>query len=102
MGAASFTITGHERLGNLQIVKGDLVLSDDYETGGDSLDLAVEVGLNQVDQILVEANDTGASIEFDLTDKTDPLVVLYTSSGTEAAAASDNSALTFPVWLLGS
>lgn len=102
MGAATFTITGHERLGNRQIVKGDLVPSAAYATGGDSLDLAVEVGLNQVDEILVEANDTGASIEFDLTDKTAPKVVLYTSSATEAANASDNDALTFPVWLLGS
>jgi hypothetical protein len=101
MGAATFTITGHEVLGSKRIVKGDLVLSSSYATGGDSLDLAAEVGLAEVRSMLVAENTTGASIDLDVTDPTAPLVVLYTSADTEAAAASDNDALTFPVWLFG-
>lgn len=102
MGAATFTITGHARLDKHQVVKGDLVLSASYATGGDTLDLATEVGLNQVDYMLVAENSKGASLDLDVTDKTAPKVLLYTSDATQAAAASNNAALTFPVWLVGS
>lgn len=102
MGAATFTITGQDVHGKHRIVKGDLVPSGSYATGGDSLDLAAEVGLSQVDSMLVAENAQGASLDLDVTDPTAPKVKVYTSADTQAAASSDNDGLTFPVWLFGS
>jgi hypothetical protein len=98
VGACTFAITGHDVHGRHRIVKGTLTFSDNYATGGDSLDLA-DVGVGQVSDVLVEGNDQGASIDIDASDVTAPTFLLYTGDGTEASNASDNSGIAVPVWL---
>lgn len=102
MGAATFAITGHERLGNKQVVKGDLTFSSSYATGGDSLDLAAEVGLNEVTSMLVADNATGLSFDLVATTATAPLVKAYSAAATEVANATNQATVVVPVWLFGS
>jgi hypothetical protein len=102
MGAATFAITGHDVHGKHRVVKGTLTFSDSYTTGGDSLAAKADVGVGEIQGFLVEGNDTGVSVDIDVTDPTAPTFVLYTSDETEAGSTSDNSGVEIPVWLLGS
>lgn len=102
MGAATFDITGHERLGRQMVVKGNLTFSSSYATGGDSLALASEVGLKEVTSMLVADNDTGLSFDLDPTNVSAPKVKAYSAAATEVANATNQATVTVPVWLFGS
>ena len=102
MGAATFAITGQEVLGNKRIVKGDLTFSASYATGGDSLALASEVGLKQVDSMLVADNTTGLSFDVVTTAPGAPKIKAYSAAATEVASATNQATVVVPVWLFGS
>lgn len=102
MGAATFAITEQERFENQRVVKGNLTFSASYATGGDSLDLAVQVGLKEVQSMLVADNTTGLSFDLDATSPTAPKVKAYSAAATEVANATDQATVVVPVWLFGS
>lgn len=108
MGAATFTETGQEVIGNRRVVKGTITMSSSYATGGDSLDLATEVGLKQVHKMLLEASDVtlgawtllGYSAVLAGTASA-PLIATYTGPITETANGTNMTGVTFNVWLFG-
>jgi hypothetical protein len=100
MGAATFTETSQDVHGNRRIVRGTLTLSASYATGGDSFNLATEVGLKELHKVLVDSNTRGLSLSLGGTSKV-PLLLCYATSGAEVANATDQSALTLSVELHG-
>lgn len=110
MGAVSVAnrrdgVDGH----GLRFVEADVTGSDDYATGGESVSLSA-LGLMEVEEAWVlvgairgleldhgalPADNPGSSVRVDLTDRTAPLLLVYTSDGVEETATNDVSTVTF-------
>lgn len=85
-------------------VEFDVELSDDYDTGGDSVDLD-EVGLTVCDAIHVVGAvgaASGSEVRSNVTDPTAPLLLVYTGAATQAVAASDQSGVQVRLRFIGS
>lgn len=102
MGAATFTeaADGQDTIGNRRVVRGTLALSASYATGGDSFDLATEVGLKEVTKILVQGSNAGYSVSLAGTTKV-PLIKAWFGVGVELGATTDLSASPLTVELHG-
>lgn len=102
MGAATFTPAADPQdvIGNRRVIRGSLTLSDSYATGGESFDLATEVGLKQLHKVLVDGNVSGVSLALGGTASV-PLLLAYAAADTEVAAAVDLDGVSFTVELHG-
>lgn len=90
---------------NKRVVKGTIVFSASYATGGDTLDLKT-TGLTELTALVQDAtvplgNISGLSILIGGT-KIAPLISVFDANATQVANATDLSARTaIPVWLIG-
>jgi hypothetical protein len=71
-----------------------------YVTGGDDVDPA-ELGLSEIFDVEMLANDQGISVELDATDTKAPTLVIYDADATEVSNASDNSGRVVPLRFIG-
>jgi hypothetical protein len=88
-----------------RVVRGTLVLSASYATGGDSLALGV-VGLREAFALVIDPSrglhGSGLAINLDITVPSAPKVIAYDAEATEVPNATNLSARTpIPVWILG-
>jgi hypothetical protein len=108
LGAFTFTQDtngGVDYHGSQVEIIGTLTGSGSYATGGDSFDLAVEAGLTELQDLLVEAGSgigtpAGYQLKLGGTVKV-PLVLVYEGDSTEVANATDLSTKTWEVRLRG-
>lgn len=91
--------------GRYRVIRGTLVFSNSYATGGDSIALG-PTGLKALHAVLVDpsiaaSNRSGLSIELGGT-ATAPLLLAFDANNTQVANATDLSTrIAQPVWLLG-
>lgn len=96
---------GDTYFGRYRVVRGSLVFSASYATGGDTLALA-NTGLKAVHAMLIDpsivaTNRSGLSVELGGT-PTAPLVLAFDTNNTQVTNATDLSTRQAqPVWLLG-
>lgn len=113
MGAVAITLMTQGVAENgKRVVEGVATFSNSYATGGDTVALTT-LGLSQVDQIVIPSHrlsgaavsdaqaQIGSSIQLGGTVQA-PKLKLYTSAGTEASNASDNSTVATVVRFIGS
>jgi hypothetical protein len=106
MGAITFveSADGQSVIDNKRVVKGRITFSSSYATGGDTLDLASEVGLNQVDKMMIDSNSAGVlnGYGFALSGTAKaPKVVIWSAALTELANGTNTAAVVLDVWLFG-
>lgn len=76
------------QLGDLLFVHGTITYDNSYPTGGEAI-TASTFGLNTLFEVILQG--TGAEVA--IFDKTNSKILLYTADGTQAANASDQSAV---------
>lgn len=94
-------------------VEADVTFDSSYPTGGEAVDMTKLPGLVQVERVellfqpmpdkngATSTNHHGQQVVPDLTSKTAPKLLVYTSANTEASDTSDQSGVTQRVRFVG-
>ncbi len=112
MGAVAVTSKVTSVINAEKVVEAVCTFAASYATGGDTVDIAVDLGMTEVNKISLPShrlNDvaisnaqaqTGASVQLGGTNKA-PKLKLYPTASTEATAASNNSTVAVVVRFFG-
>lgn len=103
MGDVTVTINGSYQVGNRRLVDATVAFNASYSNPAGDTYTPVLFGLSAIDPatILVCGGGTQNGTKTVLHVPATPSFRLFTSAGTEAVNASNQSAVTFRVWALG-
>lgn len=97
MGNATVSNVVKTVAGNKRIVVGKINMSNSYATGGDSLNLESALGLNVIDEVVINPFN-GYTLQADLANSK---IKAYSSGGTEVVNATDLSSVSTSFIALG-
>ena len=95
--ALTVTRRSVESLGSKNAVVADITFDNNYPTGGEAI-AAADLGLQAIDFMLVEQNESGKVITFD---RANSKLMVFAGALAEAAAASDQSGTAVRVLAIG-